>query len=84
MKLLCYFLFLSLILVLSCHKEDNSGDASNDDQADVDGAVQTLARAAVNAFCEMMFVISAHLRSNSGYVITPAGEYVADYLINAM
>ena len=49
----------------------------------IDGAMQPLTRPAMRALHQMLFVITAHLGSNPGDVIPPAGKYVAYHSISA-
>ena len=75
------------IVVTDCaksHEEDDGGKAGDDDQSDVDRAMQALARAAVKAFGEVLLVVSAHLGRDAGDVVPPACKNVAYDLIDAM
>ena len=65
-------------------KENHSGDAGERDQSDIDGAMQPLFAAAIEAPGEMVFIVAAHLGRDAGDVIAPAGEDVADHGVNTM
>src|SRR4051794_11632037 len=65
-------------------QEHDGRDAGERDQADIDGAMQALLAVAVQAGSEMVFIVTAHLRSDAGNVVTPAGEDVADHGVCAM
>ena len=65
-------------------QEDDGGNACDDDQSDVNGAVQALARAAVVASDEVLLIVLAHLRRDAGDVIPPTGKDISYYLIDTL
>jgi len=65
-------------------QEDYRRDAGDNDQSDVDGAMQALARAAMWAFDKVLLIIAAHLCGNAGDVVSPTRKDVAYHLIDAL
>jgi len=63
-------------------QEDHRRRAGQNDECDVNGAVQALLAAAIGAVNEVLLVIGAHLRSDTGDVVPPTGEYVAYNRVN--
>ena len=63
-------------------EEECGGNCGNSDEPYVNRAMETLARAAVNAFGEVLLVVAAHLRRDAGDVVSPACQDIAYYLIN--
>lgn len=65
-------------------EEQNRRNTCDDDQPNIDAAMQALARAAMRALHEMLLIVAAHFRRYAGDVVPPAGENVANYLIHAL
>jgi len=63
-------------------QEDECRNRGQDDQGDIDRAMQSLARSAVLAVREVRFIVPAHLGSDPGDVVPPTGEYVAYNRVN--
>jgi hypothetical protein len=64
--------------------EDKCGDRGQDDQSDIDGAMNLLPRTAVRAGDEMRLVVSTHLGGEAGYIIAPAREDLSDEWLDAL
>src|SRR4051794_31641340 len=58
-------------------REEHCGRAGEHDQADVNAAMEALARAAPLARDEVVLVIGAHIGRNAGNIVAPAGENAA-------
>ena len=59
------------------------GNRGQDDQRNINGAMQALPLAAVFAGSEVLFVAGAHLRRDAGNIVAPAGQNLAYDRINA-
>ena len=66
------------------NEEEYRRDTGDDDQPNIDCAVQPLPRPAMGTVGEVLLVVTAHFRSNAGDVVSPAGKNVAYYLINTV
>src|SRR6185437_2191395 len=65
------------------YQKNQSGNAGDNHQPDVDCAMKYLAAMTVGALGQMLFVVAPHFRRKAGNVITPSSEYVPDYFIAA-
>src|SRR5580658_8455830 len=64
-------------------KREN-GECTDADQNDVDGAVKALAASTAVARLKVPFVVGAHVRGNTGYVVAPTRKDIAYDLIGAL
>src|SRR2546429_5284379 len=66
-----------------CQQKEHGGHAGQRDQADVDAAMQALARAAILATREVLLVVAAHLGGDTGNIVAPACQDAANDRIAA-
>jgi hypothetical protein len=60
------------------HKS-GGGDSGHADQDNVNGPMQVLTAATVRALFEMFFVVATHGRGDTGDVVAPTGQDVANH-----
>src|SRR5581483_11084348 len=65
-------------------EQENSGrDRSKHDQAQINRAMESLARTAVLAFSKVGFIVAAHFRRDARNVVPPPCQNLSDHRINA-
>ena len=71
-------------MTANASRKEKSGDGSENNQPDIDRAMQSLAAAAVLALGEVRLIIGTHFGGEVGDIVTPACKNVPDYLVHAL
>jgi hypothetical protein len=64
-------------------QEDSGRDRSEHDQAQINRAMEPLARTTVLAFCEVGFIVAAHFQRDPRNVVSPSRQNLSNHRINA-